>query len=354
MSFTYKNNISISIFGTSHGSTMGISLDGIRPGFVIDIEQIKEDIIRRKPISGVSTSRVEADEFEIVNGVFNGFTTGDVIQVLIKNENTISKHYQSEIMRPSHSDYASYVKSGGFHDYRGGGKFSGRLTVLFVIIGSIAKQVLKQDFNIDIYSNVNNIGNVFDDEFNDINGIDKLKSISKETAPFFSEEKKQLAFDLANQARLDLNSVGGSINVYANNLDVGVGSLYFDSFESVFAHLMFSIPAVKGVSFGLGEKFATSFGSDVNDQMRYDENLDVVFLSNNNGGVTGGMTNGALVKANVVFKPTPSIYKEQQTIDVENKQNVKHAINGRHDPCIVFRCGVICESIMALTILDLI
>lgn len=352
MSFTYKNKISISIFGTSHGPTMGISLDGIGPGFKIDLDMIKKDIIRRKPLKDLSTSRIEADEFEIVNGIFDGLTTGDVITILVHNKNTISKHYNSSIMRPSHSDFPSYVKSNGLHDYRGGGKFSGRLTLLFVIIGNIAKQVILSENQIQIRSNVSNIGNIYDDKI-DFNNFESLDLICDETTPFINPIKKQEALDLVASTKENLDSVGGSINVFAKNLPVGIGELYFDSVESIFSHLMFSIPAVKGVSFGIGEEFSKSFGSVVNDQMEFDANGDVKLLSNNNGGLVGGMTNGAPIIANVIFKPTPSIYKEQSTIDINKRENVKYKISGRHDPCIVLRCAVICESIMALTLLDL-
>lgn len=353
MSFIYKNNIGINIFGASHSEVMGITLEGIKPGFVIDVEEIKRDIIRRKPQKNVGTSRVEADEFEFASGLFNGFTTGDNITILVKNKNIISKHYKWQLPRPSHSDFVSFHKSQGYFDYRGGGKFSGRLTVLFVIVGNICKQILQKEFQIEVFSQIKNIGHIFDNEIVDFKTLDIL-NLQTQPAPCININKQIQMWELINEMRIQKDSIGGSINCYASNIPIGVGSPYFNSFESVFSHLMYSIGAVKAVSFGLGEDFSKLRGSECADEMYYDENSQLKYYANNNGGISGGMSNGNILKSNIVFKPTPSIFQPLRTINVENKTNTTLELVGRHDPCIAFRAAVICESIMALTIMDLI
>lgn len=351
MSFIYKNNISISIFGTSHSQHMGIILEGIEAGIKIDHTLIKKEIIRRKPINKVSTSRIEKDEYEIISGEFNGFTTGDNITIIVSNNNKISKHYESNIIRPNHADYPSYIKSKGYHDYRGGGKFSGRLTVLIVIIGAIAKQVIKSKENIDVYSNVKNIGNIYDKP---LYAEDKnITNLQNSTTPTNSIIQNDKMLELVKNIKSKGDSIGGSINVYAKNVRSGLGEPYFDSFESVFSHLMYSIPGVKAVEFGKGVDYSTSKGSEVSDELSY-INDKVHINDNNNGGINGGLTNSNVILSTITFKPTPSIYLEQKTIDIDKKQNINYQINGRHDPCIALRTAVICEAIMSLTILDFI
>lgn len=350
MSFSYKNKITINIFGASHSKQMGISLDGVLPGIKLDKDLIVKDIKRRQPLKDISTSRKEADEFEIVSGVFNGYTNGDNICVIVQNNNTISKHYNNEVMRPGHADYPSYVKSNGFHDFNGGGKFSGRMSVLIVIIGAIAKQILKSKYEIEIFSHINNIGTDFDDKLS--NQTD-FKELQNQTMPMLNLEQKEKIINSIKVLKKQGDSVGGSVNVFAKNLKVGIGEPFFDSVESVFAHLMFSIGAVKGVNFGEFNDFNTKLGSQVKDEMVLDANGEITFCSNNNGGINGGLTNGNLIKANVLFKPTPTIMMQQKTFNIKNKENVTLNNIGRHDPCIVVRASVICEAVMALTLLDL-
>lgn len=353
MSFIYKNNIGLNIFGASHSDFIGISIDGLKPGFKIDLDEIKRDIIRRKPQKNLGTTRVEPDEFTIISGLFNEVTTGDCLSILVENKNTISKHYSDELPRPNHSDYTSYVKSKGYHDFRGGGKFSGRLTILFVIVGNICKQILKKEYNIDIFSQVKNIGPIFDDEIVDFDNLD-IKSLQTQNGPCINKEKQNEMMELINEVRKKSDSVGGSINCFAKNAFVGIGEPYFNSFESVFSHLMYSIGSVKSVSFGIGENFSTLLGSQCVDEMYFDEDKNVKFYANNNGGINGGMTNSDIVSANIVFKPTPSIFQPLRTINLKTKQNEVLNLVGRHDPCIAFRAAVITEAIMALTFMDLI
>lgn len=352
MSFIYKNNISLSIFGASHNEYMGITIDGIKHGQSFDLDEIKQDINRRKPQKNVGTTRIEDDDFEIISGLINNYTTGDSITVLVKNKNINSKEYNYLIPRPGHSDYPSYVKSEGCYDYRGGGKSSGRLTLLLVIVGSMCKQILRQDSKIEIFSQVKNIGSIYDDK---IENFDKnlIKCLQEQNSPCLNLEKKEKMVKKINDARLNNDSIGGSINCYAKNVEVGIGNPYFDSFESVFSHLMYSVGAVKAVSFGKGFEFGELLGSQCLDEMYVDKYKDIKFYANNNGGLLGGMTSGNIIEANIVFKPTPSIYKKLRSVHMENFTNEISYVKGRHDPCIAFRCPVVCEAIMALTIMDL-
>lgn len=353
MSFVYKNNITINIFGASHSEVMGVSLGNIKAGYLIDLEFITKEVKRRQPQKNIGTTRIEQDDFKIVSGVFNGYTTGDNISIIVENKNIQSKHYQNDLMRPGHADFSSYVQSNGYHDYRGGGKFSGRLTILFVIIGAICKKILNQDYGIEIFSQVKNIGPIFDDLINDPNECN-YKALQQESFPLINPKVKKNMKELINNCRLNCDSVGGSINCFVLNLPSGVGSPYFDSFESVFSHLMYSIGAVKAVSFGKGSDFSQAFGSECLDELYYDNFGRVCFKNNNNGGINGGISNGNFINSNVVFKPTPSITRNLPTINIKQKKNEILNLIGRHDPCIVSRCGVIVESIMALCIMDLI
>ena len=343
MSSVYGKNIKISVFGESHGKMLGVTLHGIKPGIKLDLEFIKSEAIRRKPLEGLSTPRKEEDNFEIVSGYFNGYTTGAPLTVVSYNNNTISKSYDKEIARPSHADYTANVKYKGYQDYRGGGHFSGRLTLMLVVAGAICKQILKEK-GIEIKSHIKNIGNILDDEVLDIYSYDNSQTVNS--------KKYQLMKEEIMKAKENDDSIGGSIEVFAINVPSGLGDPMFDSVESILSYLFYSIPAVKGVEFGYGSKFAFSYASLVNDNF-YVESGKVKTKTNYNGGINGGITNGMPISATLSFKPTPSISKMQETINMETMENVNYSINGRHDPCIVIRARVVVEAVMAIGILDL-
>lgn len=340
MSSTFGKNINISIFGESHGACVGVTLNNIKAGLKIDYDFIKSEINRRKPISDISTPRKEEDEFEVLSGVFNGFTTGSPITIIVKNNNTISKHYDNDIMRPSHADYSGFIKYNGFNDYRGGGHFSGRITLALVIAGAICKMILSKN-NIKIESHIYNIGHVFD-----------IYEEQKENEYTYNTEAWNKMKDVILEAKANDDSIGGSVEAIINGLPVGVGEPFFDSVESILSHLLFSIPAVKGVEFGLGSLVSEKLGSEVNDAFMF-SNDTVVTTTNNNGGINGGITNGMPITVKAAFKPTPSIKKQQQTINLRTRENIEYSINGRHDPCIVPRALVVVEAAIAIGILDL-
>lgn len=355
MAATYKNNIELTIFGESHGKAIGIVIGNLPSGIFIDEKEIQRDMKRRAPGQNqMSTARKEADQVEIISGIQDGITTGAPLTGIIYNSDQHSKDYSllKTNMRPGHSDYPAYIKYNGFNDVRGGGHFSGRITAPIVFAGSIAKQILKQK-GIKIGAHILSIGEIQDESF-DVNVNDELlDELLEKPYPTLNTE----IFDQMEQkilkAKENLNSVGGKVECVALHVPAGIGEPFFDSLESHLSSLMFSIPAVKSVSFGDGANIDTMLGSEANDEYYYDENGNVKTTSNHNGGIIGGISNGMPITVTVTFKPTPSIAKMQHTINVETKENVELEIKGRHDPCIVQRAVVVVEAMMALGILDM-
>ena len=356
MSGIWGNKIKLSIYGESHGQAIGIVIDGIEPGINIDMESIEKDMERRAPgRNNLSTQRKERDRPEILSGVFNGKTTGAPISVMIRNFDKHSKDYSNikDVMRPGHADYPGYVRYNGFNDYRGGGHFSGRITAPLVFAGALAKEILK-DKEIYIGSHIKQVGSVHDKPFNPLN-ISKslLDELLEKELPLIDSDKID---DVKNEIlshKMNLDSIGGIIECGITGLKAGVGNPFFDSLESTIAHLAFSVPAVKGIEFGAGFDFADMKGSDANDEY-YIEDGEVKTYSNNNGGITGGISNGMPVLFSVVIKPTASISREQKSINIKTMENENLTITGRHDPCIVQRAAVVIEAVAALSVLELI
>lgn len=355
MSGVWGQNIKFSIFGESHGKAIGITIDGLPPGINLNIEEIEYEMRRRAPGQNeFSTTRKETDSFEILSGYFNDYTTGTPLCAVIWNKNQESKDYNElkNILRPGHADYTGYVKYEGFNDYRGGGHFSGRLTAPLVFAGAVAKQVLKLK-KILIGSHIYQIGNIMDMAFDKVNVNEEcLKKLNKSTFPVLDEEKGEEMKTLILEAKNDLDSVGGVVEAAAINLPAGLGSPFFDSIESKISHLLFSIPAVKGVEFGMGFEISKLKGSEANDEF-YIEDGKIKTRTNYNGGILGGITNGMPLIFKAAFKPTPSIAKTQKTVDISKKENVELKIKGRHDPCIVQRAVPVVEAVTAMAILDL-
>ena len=348
---TFGNNVTVTLFGESHGKAIGAVLDGIKPGIKIDLDFIKSQLNLRKPVGDISTSRVEADNFEILSGVFEGYTTGAPICIIIPNENTKSKDY-SEIMnkaRPSHADYVANVKYNGFNDYRGGGHFSGRVTVALVAVGAIAISVLKEK-GISIGTHISKCAGINDVSFCDLEK--EINLLNQKQFAVIDDVKGELMKQSIMNAKLEGDSVGGLLETAVTGLPIGLGEPWFDSVESMLSHALFSIPAIKGVEFGAGFKFADMTGSNANDAF-YMDNGTVRTKTNNNGGINGGITNGMPVIFRCAVKPTPTISKEQNTVDFKNKEDTVLASRGRHDPCIVHRARVVVDSMTALVICDL-
>ncbi|MGN0974384.1 MAG: chorismate synthase [Gemmiger sp.] len=328
-------------------------LDGIAAGIPVDEEKIAACMDRRRARGdGLSTSRTEPDEVRILSGVKDGHTTGTPITLMILNTNTRSGDYAktADLLRPGHADFTAYAKYEGYQDARGGGHFSGRITAATVAAGAVCEQVLA-GMGIRVYTHIAQCGGVSDAPLSSCAGL--LLPEPKPGHFALLDPGKEVPMQLAiRTAGAGGDSVGGILETMITGVPAGVGEPFFDSVESELAHLCFSIPACKGVEFGDGFKLAGMFGSDANDPftMRGD---DVVTATNRNGGVNGGIANGMPIVLRTVLKPTPSIYRPQQTVDYTHKKNATIQIHGRHDPCVVPRAAVVQNTLMAFGILDL-
>ena len=351
MKNTLGQNVAITLFGESHGEAIGAVVDGLAAGIKVDDEFIKSQLSLRRPVGSISTPRVEADEFKILSGVFNGYTTGTPICIVIPNENTKSMDY-SEIRskaRPSHADYTAFAKYHGFEDFRGGGHFSGRITAGIVAAGAIAISALKNK-GIYIGTHISRCAGIDDVGFGDYEK--DIKSLSDmQFAVLDSSKAEQMQAEIL-KAKADGDSVGGVLETAVIGMPEGVGEPWFDSIESLLSHALFSIPAVKGVEFGAGFSIADMRGSSANDEMRI-ENGKVVTKTNNNGGINGGITNGMPITFRCAVKPTPTIGKTQETVDFIKNENTELLAGGRHDPSIIHRARVVVDSITALVLIDI-
>jgi chorismate synthase len=355
MSSVICDKIKVSIFGESHGEAIGCVIDGLPAGIKLDMDKIYSDMARRAPGKDkTATPRLEKDIPHILSGVLNDTTTGAPLAMEIQNTNTRSVDYGNlmTVPRPSHSDYPAYVKYNGCNDVRGGGHFSGRLTAPLVFAGAVAKQILEQK-GIKIGAHIKRVGSV-EDESVDMNNISEqlIEDLThKQFSTISSEAEEKMRAEIEN-FRMNQDSVGGEIECFAIGLPVGVGGNMFDTVESKLASVLFGVPAVKGIQFGMGFDFAKANASKVNDEYEIKDGK-VALCTNNNGGVLGGMTTGAPIVVSVAIKPTPSISKEQRSVNLQTMQNETLVIHGRHDPCIVPRAVPVIEAAVALGILDL-
>ena len=349
MKNTFGQSISLTVFGESHGAGVGVVLDGLCSGLDVNDASIKTALSRRAPSTSADTARRERDAYQILSGVFNGKTTGTPICIFIPNENTDSKAYEYGIARPSHADYAAFCKYGGYEDYRGGGHFSGRVTAGIVATGAILKDALK-GLGISIGTHILECANVRDNEFNDIQN--EVLSLDCEKFPVLNEDKGKQMIAKIEDAKANLDSVGGITQTAIVGLPAGVGEPMFDSVEGMLSHAMFAIGAVKGIEFGKGFELGKMLGSSANDAFVIEDGK-VKTSTNNNGGINGGITNGMPVLFNLAIKPTPSIAKKQNTIDFINGKQTEIEIVGRHDPAIVRRICPVVDSVSALVVCDL-
>lgn len=347
-------NLKISVFGQSHSNAIGCIIDGLPAGIKIDMQKTQAFMARRAPGSNAySTQRKEADSVQILSGLANGFTCAAPLCAIIQNTDTKSKDY-SELKikpRPSHADFPYYIKSNGFNDISGGGHSSGRLTAPLCFAGGVALQILEAH-NISVKAHVSSVKGIYDDKFNAVS-VQNIDIANKEF-PVINDEQGVKMKNAILAAKDDGNSVGGTIECAVIGMPQGIGDPMFDGIENRLSANIFGIPAVKGIEFGCGFDFANMYGSDANDEFAFDENGNVVTLTNNNGGILGGITTGMPIIFSVVIKPTPSIAKIQNTVNLATKQNDTLQIIGRHDPCIVQRAVPVVEAVSALTMLDFI
>ena len=351
MKNTFGNNIKLTLFGESHGEAIGAVLDGLPAGLPVDEEYISACMRRRAAYGKISTARREADAFSLVSGVYNGKTTGSPITAIIKNTDTRSSDYENLLgtPRPAHADYTAAARYHGFSDPRGGGHFSGRMTAPVVCLGSLVRQVLSLR-GITFATHIKSIGGICDDAFSgDPCEADVLLS---RTFPTLSEEAGRKMTGKIEEAAAMGDSVGGILEGAIYGLPAGVGEPFFDTLEGVLAHGLFAIPGVKGVEFGLGFGYGTATGSEANDSFIIRDGKAAT-KTNNCGGVLGGLSDGEPVIYRVAMKPTPSISLPQRSVNLSTLEETEITVRGRHDPAIVHRAAVVCDSVAALAVCDL-
>lgn len=349
MHFPFGNNIKLYIEGGSHDEKIEMILKGFPKGVRIDTDALENMLIRRSARnSDISTARKEEDRVIFISGIENGITDGTTIKAYIQNTDVRSGDYSeiNSVPRPSHADLAAIKKYGSDVDLRGGGHFSGRLTALLCVAGSLAEDFLRSR-NISISAHISSVGNIYDTPF------DKVSPQEVNTDfPVINRRQGEKMIALIISAAAQGDSVGGTIECAVKNLPAGLGEHMFRSAEERISSAVFAVPAVKGISFGSGFKGSSSKGSENNDAFYYDGD-EIRTRTNNAGGILGGMTDGMPVIFSAALKPTPSISKEQDSVDLRKHKNVKLKIKGRHDPCIVPRAVPVIESAAALAVLDL-
>ena len=342
-----------SIFGESHGPAIGVVLEGVPPGLELDLDAVRFDLSRRAPgKNALSTARQEADQPHILSGLFQGCTTGAPLCAVIENTDTRSGDYArtKDLARPGHADYAAHVRYGGFNDYRGGGHFSGRLTAPLVFAGGVAKQLLAQR-GVLVGAHISAVYGVSDDALED---WDSLKAAARKDFPVLNDEKGAEMQEAILEAKNDLDSVGGSIECGVFGLPPGLGGPGFgQNAEGIFSQYLFAVPAVKAVAFGAGVAFALMRGSEANDPLYVDEDGSVKAEQNCAGGINGGITNGMPLVFEVTMRPTPSIARQQFTVDMAKGENAVLELRGRHDPCVVHRAVPVIEAAAALAACEL-
>lgn len=352
MSSTYGKNLKLSIFGQSHGPAIGMTLDGIPAGLSVDLDKLQVFLNRRAPgQNSWSTSRKEEDRPEFLGGLLDGYTCGAPIAAVIYNNNTQSGDYDhlKDCPRPGHADYTAHVKYGGFQDAAGGGHFSGRLTAPLCVAGGLCKQWL-EDMGIQIGAHILAIGECGDAFFDPMDP--EIESVPNDFA-VLNPEAREAMQELIAQAKAAGDSLGGIVECAITGVPAGIGEPMFGGVESRIAQIMYGIPAVKGIEFGIGYDCACVSGSQSNDSFRI-QNGKIVTQTNNAGGILGGITNGMPVLFTVAFKAAPSISCPQTSVSLQSMQEQELIVKGRHDPCIVPRAVPVVEAAAAIAIYDLI
>ena len=351
MKNTFGQSVAVTLFGESHGNAIGAILDGLAPGIEVDEAFIAKQMQLRRSVSSLSTARKEADRVRILSGVVNGHTTGTPIALMIENGDTRSGDYEAmkTVARPGHADYTAYCKYHGYSDTRGGGHFSGRITAGLVAAGAIAISALAK-LGIHIGTHISKCGGISDRNFEDYK--EDISALCDMDFAVLDTEKAEMMKKEIEKAKSEGDSVGGVLETAVIGLPAGVGEPWFDTLESVLAHGIFAIPAVKGLEFGAGFAIADMRGSKANDPFRM-TNGQVTTESNNNGGILGGISSGMPILFRTAIKPTASIYQTQNTVDFVKKEERELLIHGRHDPAIVHRARVVVDSITALVLCDM-
>lgn len=355
MSSILGKNIKVSIFGESHGKAIGCTIDSLPHGETIDMEALEKFMARRKTGKNeFSTARNEQDEVQILSGLVDGKTTASPLTAVIYNNDQRSHDYEKlkNIPRPSHADFTAYEKWQGFSDMRGGGHFSGRLTAPLCIAGGMAKQILERR-GIFVSAHIRQILDIKDDKFPLNPSVSDLKAIETKDFPVINDKALAKMQEKIMAAKIDGDSVGAIIEAVAIGLPTGLGEPMFEGVENRLAQGIFGIPAVKGLEFGSGFSGALTYGSENNDEFIIDDDGNIKTKTNNSGGILGGITNSMPLTMNIAIKPTASIAKTQNSVNLLSLEKVQMNIKGRHDPCIAFRAVPVIEAVIAIIILDM-
>ncbi len=349
MENSFGKLFAITSFGESHGRCVGVTIDGCPAGLPLNEEDIQREVNKRKPTSPIATTRAEEEKVEILSGIFNGRTTGAPICLLIWNKDIDSSEYEKKrfLPRPGHADYTALIKYGGFNDFRGGGRFSGRITATFVMAGAVAKKLLNL-IGIEVLAHTIEIGGIKAKP----KGFDEIRgNVEKNPLKCADPDAAKEMLQVVEKAREEGDSIGGIIESTALNVPVGLGEPAFDTLEGDLAKALFAIPAVKGVEFGSGFSAAGKRGSENNDPFTIKDGR-VVTVTNNAGGILGGISNVMPIVVRAAIKPTPSIARSQETVDMKKMQSASLEVRGRHDTCIVPRAVPAVEAMIAITLCD--
>ncbi len=350
MKNTFGSNLTVTIFGESHGPAVGCVIDGLAPGIEINNEYLRTYMAKRQSRGDISTPRKEDDEVEFLSGVKNGVTEGTPVCLIVRNKNIRSDAYApyETVPRPSHADYTAECKYHGYQDKAGGGHFSGRITAALVAAGAIINWALMKK-DIFIASHIKSLGGISDSDF-----IDYHKDAIRLAAPdifTLSDETGAAMRDRILEAKEKCDSIGGVIEAAITGVPAGVGEPWFDTVEGIISHALFSIPGIKGVEFGDGFAITEKMGSAANDPFGY-ENGSVITTKNSSGGIQGGITNGMPIIVRMAVKPTPSIARSQHSVDLSTGENTEICIVGRHDPSIAVRACAVVNAVLAIAVAD--
>ena len=352
MKNTFGSAVKVTLFGESHGDSIGAVIDGIAPGIEIDYEFIDKQLDRRRSKTHVCTQRSETDDYKIISGVFEGHTTGTPLCIVVPNRDTRSSDYQifSSVARPGHADYTANCKYHGYQDFRGGGHFSGRITVALVAAGAIIQSALEKK-GIYVGTHIKRCAGVDDRAFGDY--VKDIEFIHSAKFSILDDNAMTQMIENASRIKSENDSTGGIMETAIVGVPAGVGEPWFDNIESMLSHAMFSIPAIKGVEFGSGFACADMTGSQMNDEFYVSESGDILTKSNHNGGINGGISNGMPIIFSCAVKPTSSISRKQKTVNFVDKVDTELEIGGRHDSTILPRACVVAETLSAIVMADL-
>ena len=353
MKNTIGNNVTVTLFGESHGPAVGCVIDGIPAGIKIDADLIDCMMDARKASTGISTARHEDDGYEFLSGIMNSYTQGTPVAIVIRNNDVIRRDYKpyTAAPRPSHADYAAMVKYNGFSDLSGGGHFSGRLTAPLCAAGALCLCALEAK-GIYIGTHIRRIRDIADRPFAQDDLLNDIASLKDKDFPVFDDDQAAQMKDIILQAKENSDSVGGVLETAVYGLEAGIGEPVFDSLESMISHAVFSVGGVKGIEFGAGFGFADMYGSQANDPFEIRDGK-VATVTNNSGGINGGISNGMPVVFRTAIRPTPSIGIRQKSVNISAMENTEIEIRGRHDPAIIHRAAPVITAVTAIAVLDL-